>query len=249
MVVSIIIMNEFESKFKARLKKVSQELNSIEDFLRENGIDIPNQNITLESDEKIWIPRGYIRTVQYYEHKYRLHDLLGDEILAKNIAYALQASDFFNYMLNRFRIELSVGKVFFKYAIINIFSVVESLLYGIINKCHSHCSLDDRVCKNNVGCDFYFKKANKYSFKNLLQILSQKGLVRMPDEIQDKLLELKALRDNIHLWDVKDKDYFNDNYNLTNYNFLVRVLQVLKEDLNDSLEVFEYNRNNNCNKC
>ena len=242
-------MGKFESEFKARLKEVSKELNRIEDFLRENGIDIPNQNIALESHEKIWIPRGYIRTVQYYEQKYRLHDLLEDEILAKNIAYALQASDFFNYMLNRFRIELSVGKVFFKHAIINIFSVIESLLYGIINKCHSHCTLNGRVCKNNISCDFYFKKANKYSFKNLVQLLRQKGLVRMPDEIQDKLLELKALRDNIHLWDVKDKDYFNDSYNLTNYNFLVRVLQVLKEDLNDSLEDFESTRSNNCNKC
>ncbi len=242
-------MNRFELEFKERLKKVSQELNNLEEFLRKNGIEIPNKNIALDSDEKIWIPRGYIRTVRYFEKKYRLYDLLGDEILVKNIAYALQASDFFNYILNRFRIGLAVGKVFYKHAIINIFSVIESLLYGIINKCHSHCQLNYRVCNKNAECGFFLKKASKYSFKNLLQVLNQKELIHMPGCIQRRLLGLKGLRDNIHLWDVKDKDYFNDDYNLINYNFLVQVLQALKEDLNDSLKAFEYNRNNKCKKC
>ncbi|MGA1847585.1 hypothetical protein [Deferribacter abyssi] len=241
-------MNGFELKFKARLKKISEELNDIENFLRDNGIDIPNQNIPLKPDEKIRIPRRYIRTVHYFEQKYKLYDLLEDEVLVKNISYALQASDLFNYILNRFNIRLSVGKVFYKFAIINIFSIIESLLYGIANKCHSYCMVNNRVCKNNDSCNFYLKKANKYPFEKLLYTLSQKGLIRMPPELQNKLLKIKALRDNIHLWDVKNKDYFNDDYNLDNYNFLIKLLNILKKDLNKALENFEHNRNNNCNK-
>jgi len=241
-------MDRFELEFKRRLKKVSQELKQLEDLLRENGIDIPNQNIVLKSDEKIWIPTGYIRTVQYFEQKYGLYNLLGDEILAKNIEYALQASDFFNYILNRFRIGLSVEKVFYKLAIINMFSIVESLLYGITKKCHSHCQLNNGVCRNNEKCVFYIKKPNKYTFENLLKILREKKLICMPEGDQQKLLEIKGLRDNIHLWDVSNKDYFNDNYNLANYNFLVRVLQALNEDLHDTLITFEDERNSQCKK-
>lgn len=239
----------FIREFKERLKTISKELSDLENFLRENGVNVPEENITLTPYEKIWIPSGYIRTVSYYTEKYKLYKLIEDEIIVKNIAYSLQTSDFFNYILNRFRIELSVKKVFYKYAIINIFSIIEAILYGIVKKCHSFCiDKNGKVCKKSTRCQFYLKKPNKYSFRNLLEVLSSKNLLKMPPRIQDKVLKMEELRDNIHLWDVKYKEYFNKEYELKNYNFLVKCLQVLKEDLNDSLPKFEEKRKKFCKK-
>ena len=236
----------YEEEFKNRLKNVSIELSQLEKLLSENGIDVPNSNISLSDDEKIWLPIGYIRTVSYYLNEYHLNKIFNDKIIARNIAYALQASDLFNYFLNRFRIGLSVGRIFFKHAIINHFSIIEALLYGIVKQFHDFCFFENSVCRYNTTCFYYFKNAEKYTFEQLIQKLIDNELLNIPSDIKNKLLLNKGLRDNIHIWDTNSKDYFNEEYCLENYNFLVLILKLIRDDLKNSIDEFKKRRNNNC---
>ena len=239
-------MSEYVEDFKTSLKSVSIELSRIEQLLRDNGLNVPIDNIVLKDDEKIRLPYGYIRTVSYYLREYNLNFFYNDKVIARNIAYALQTSDLFNYFLNRFRIGLSVGKIFLKHAIINHFSIIEAILYGIVKKYHNYCIFENVVCRYNNMCAFYFKKANKYNFQQLLDELINRNLLSMPPEIKENLLNIKGLRDNIHIWDAESRDYFNDEYSLQNYNFLVLCLKSIRDNLKDSLTSFESQRKNEC---
>jgi len=236
-------MSEFEEEFKKRLKTVSFELNDIEKLLKDNGINIPNDNIKLYDSEKIWIPKKYIRTVEYYFDEYKLDLFFKDSTLAKNIAYALQTSDLFNYFLNRFDIGLSVGKIFFKHAIINHLSIIEAFIYGIAKKYHVSCTFENKVCVYNKECPYYFKKEKKYSFKKLVEKFLNLNLLDFKKDSIKKLIKIKGLRDSIHIWDSDSRDYFNEEYGLKNYNFLITFLKSIKNQLSESLETFESEKN------
>ena len=99
------------------------------------------------------------------------------KLLINNIAYAFQTTDLFNYLLNRFYIGLSVGKIFFKFAIINSFSILEGILYGVIKNEHKFCANSGEVCKYNEKCKYYLKSPNKYPFLKMLETLKEKEIL------------------------------------------------------------------------
>ena len=103
---------------------------------------------------------------------------MGPNNVAANLAYALQTTDLFNYFINRFDIGLSVGRIFYKLAIVNAFSIIEGIIYSFIDNIHEQCkNIKGKVCKFNTKCNFYFKKAKNYNFSEILDELEKNSFL------------------------------------------------------------------------
>jgi hypothetical protein len=241
-------MEDSLQEFKKRLKSLSIDLTNLEKFLKESGINTPYDNIALDQDEKIWIPFGYIRDKQYFIGKYKLNEIIDNAIVRDNIAYSLQASDLFNFFMNRFRIGLSAGKVFYKYAIINEVSIIEAILYGAIDKLHMHCINDGSICNKNSRCAFYIKSSKQYNFSEIIKLHREKELLELTDEQVCVLMFIKGLRDNVHIWDNEERDYFNDDYCQDRYNLIVIILKYIGAKFPVRFENYQKLQTENCTR-
>ena len=157
-------MATWQDEYIEQLKIVSDALQLAQNILLENEIDIREPKVMVDQWKKIQIPKGHIRKVQDFLDKYDLKCLISEVNLQKNIAYSLQTSDFINLLLNRFHIGLSVGSIFYKLSILNIFCVIEALVYGIVDDLHAHCIKGSSVCKHNRNCQYYMKSIKKQKF-------------------------------------------------------------------------------------
>src|SRR6056297_2295701 len=150
---------EEESKINSYLNKINKNIQGLEDYLNKLGLNTPIDNIVFEENRGIKIPTGYIRKRKTFQKMYDLDFLILDEEnqFKRNICYALQLSDLYNYFINRFNITLSCGKLFMKNAIINLFSIIEAILMGTALRLNTYCNKDYKICKNNRTCSLYIK--------------------------------------------------------------------------------------------
>lgn len=90
-----------------------------------NDILGPNET-ELDKDPrlKLKIPHGFIRPV--YDFRIRLK-CIKDKTLQYNLAYQLQLSDFFSWLLTRTNISLSVREMLIKYEIVLLSAIAEAL--------------------------------------------------------------------------------------------------------------------------
>lgn len=235
-------MNAWETELENVLKQVSSLIQDAEDLVRNNGIDVPKEQPQLSQDKKVQFPRGYIRKTRYFEDKYALKALVGEEV-SRNIAYALQLSDVFNYFFNRFNIGLSAGSLLYKYGLINVISVIESILYGCYIQQREWCiDAEGGVCRNNQQCTFYLKSINKLNFRSLINILRSKKLLILSTEQEKHLFHLKHLRDNIHSWKVEDNEFLSGMYTLESYNRAICLLEEVSIQLSKSVVEFGESR-------
>lgn len=242
-------MDNYEENFKKNLKKAEEFLQSAENILNKNNVNTPIENVSLENYEKISFPTGYIRKASYFEQSYNLYGLFEDKDKVKNIAYALQTTDLFNYFLNRIDIKFSVGKIFVKYAIINAFSIIEGILYSTVKPLHNFCfDKNDNCCKNNMNCDYYLKKHTKYPFQKLVEEYNEKELLHFDNKTKKLILEIKDLRDNIHIYDVEENEFIDSTYDIKNYNKIMKLIKNIKENLYQNIMSFEFQRAENCIK-
>ena len=226
-------MSDWQDEFKAKLKQAEQCLQEAETIAVRNGIKVPVRQPSLENCEKIKFPRGYIRIASEFRKRYELSRLISDTDRRSNIAYALQATDFLNYLLNRFSIGLSVERVLYRIAIAHVVSIIEALIYGAIDSLHRHCVQDTRVCNRSGRCHLYIKSANKYTFRNAIDLLKEKDVLPLSDEEQTKLLELKEIRDRIHIWDADGNEFLDHNFALREYNSCIRMLATVRDHLKE----------------
>ena len=237
------IKDEDKQKIVEKLKSIEQLLQEIEDYCKVIGLKIPEENLSLESKDKIKFPSGYIRTCAEFKEKYKFTVLFPyDSNLSMNLTYALQCSDVFNYFLSRFNISLSAGKIFIKMATINIFSIIESILYGIAKNLHGYCR--NKNCGYTNNCDYYVK--SKYNFRELIELLQKKIIFNIDEEGKNIILDLKKTRDYIHIWDVENNEYMDELYNIENYNKLILLLKTILEYIPEKLEKFRINRSHEC---
>ena len=152
--------------------------------------------------------------------------------MCSNIACALQASDIINHFRNRYEITLSAGSIFCKMSTAHVFSIIEALLFVAVNSYHEQCcNTDGSVC-NRVGkCDLYIKKANNYSFANLVSLLNKLGVVPLADRQHAQLTELKGIRDRIHIWDAEGNELLDIEFTRSHYNKAIKMLAQVRDCL------------------
>jgi len=163
-----------EEQVITRMEEITQKLNELELLLNENNYKGPVKQIEIEKYRKIRLPYGYIRKVSDFRNDYQLFNLVDDKKVIDNIAYSLQMSDFFNYLLNRFNTFLSIEQYFNKYAITNLFSSFDALLHAILIKLHKHCvASNGEICKYQARCRYYINSPKQMRFCRIVDLFSE----------------------------------------------------------------------------
>ena len=85
-------------------KKISLLLAENEQLLKDEGYMPPDINFSVDKEDRINVPAGYIRKSGDFWSKYHLFDIVESRNIRNNISYALQLSDYYNYWVNRFNI-------------------------------------------------------------------------------------------------------------------------------------------------
>lgn len=85
-------------------ERISNLLRDNEALIKRAGYNPPNKNFAVSKEKRVKIPAGYIRTSGEFWKAYHLAEIVENRNTRNNISYALQLSDYYNYMLNRFNI-------------------------------------------------------------------------------------------------------------------------------------------------
>ena len=96
-------MDDVEQKIKENNRQISRLLAENENLLRERGYNPPVHNYALNDIDRIKFPSNYIRTKDIFIEKYKLEFFFENPVIRSNVAYSLQMSDMYNYIINRFR--------------------------------------------------------------------------------------------------------------------------------------------------
>jgi len=211
-------------------------------------LSTPDENITKEDFLLANIPDNYIRTAEYYRVNYRLNQMISNRIQINNIAYSLQLSDLFNYILYRINLFGVIKNLFIKNAIMNIVSIQEGILYSSITTLNNFCWIKGKVCNSNSTCQFYVKLKNQLTFNSLLQTFQDKiGFYH--ERYRTMMFTLKEIRDNIHIQDIQYSELaVGDLYSIEKYHDALLSLRYMKFRLHRSLEEFKVRRNAGCSK-
>ena len=236
------------NEYKRQLKEVERLLHQSEKFLKEKGLNTPVENIELEKKEKIAFPSGQIRTKFYFEKNYRFAAYLSSKTLISNICYSLQCLDVFSYFINRIHISLSAGKIFLKQGMINIFAIIESILFGAADELHKFCVKDDIVCKKAAKCPYYIKSAEKYSFGTLIEKYQELKVIKLTEKGKGVLLTAKKNRDYIHTYLMPENELQYEDYSIDSYNTEVKFLLYLKANFADQIQLVKNTRRIKCTR-
>jgi len=239
-------MNDCNDQYAEALKAASNAFQSAHDILVENDINVLQPKIKIDQWDKVRVPKGHIRKVDDFIQKYDLNYLLADRKLRKNIAYSLQTSDFINFLHNRFNITLSVGSIFYKLSILNIFSILEAIIYGILNDLHQFCTTKGQVCNKQRNCQYYVKSIRKLQFNPAVDLLMEKRVLNLKPSDRELLFEYNDLRNNVHIFLSEDNEFLSEKYNRKVYNKLIFILRKMSRNLRINLLEFEDNRDIHC---
>ncbi len=151
----------------------------------------------------------------------------GDLDQASNIAYSLEISDFYNYILNRFGIYGPILVLMYKQATINAVSIIEALVKAYIETLLQRCV----HCENYGRCEARVtRKKIKSRFQDLME--NYKGLQLLDgltDEDYDKICELYEYRNHVHLLKSKDNDLKEDRHSVEQYNRTIEGLRSIDQ--------------------
>ena len=211
-------VNEVRRQITENNKEISKLLYANEELLRNIGFKPPARNMALDDDNKIQLPSDYIRTKEYFIKKYRLREFFDDPVVLSNVAYSLQMSDMYNYLVNRFNVYGSVGTMVYKAATINCVCVIESLMGQVLDDVHAYC----KECKSHNGCKYFIKK--KQQFSNKLDAIQEHDMLRLMPEEYQVLRNAYRLRNHMHIYSAAkenehtskafDKELYNDTIEL-----------------------------------
>lgn len=233
-------MSDWLEEYKSKLKDAETILHDCENILRNNGVVGPVDHPRVTQKDKIWFPAGYIRKADHFRDDYGLRKLINDLSTRNNVAYALQLSDLLNYIINRFYLgDYSVGNTFYRMATAHVFTIVESILCGLTNHLHEHCTNKAVTCRKADKCDLYFKKAGRYTFPKLLKKLQENAITQLSDTDIIKLEELKAIRDRFHMWDTDDSDFHDAKFKISDYNDAIELLKSIRDTTVESFPSFQ----------
>lgn len=241
-------MNDYNEQYATALKEASSALQVAHNVLVENNIDVLQPKIKIDQWDKVRIPKGHIRTVDDFIQKYDLNFLLVDRNLKKNIAYSLQTSDFMNFLHNRFQITLSVGSIFYKFSILNIFCIIEAIFYGILNDLHQFCKINGEICRKQRSCQYYVKSIKTLHFNTAVDLLMERRVLNLKSSDRELLLQYNDLRNNVHIFFSEDNEFLSQKYNRKVYNELIFILRRMSKNLRINLEEFKENRDDHCKK-
>lgn len=216
-----------KEKLRTNNKKISELLEENENILRDAGYLPPLENYALEQSEKIRFPKGYIRTVGSFDHKYHLNHIFLKPEVQRNVIYALETSDLINYIFNRINIWGPVATILYKLAIVNIVSVIEALVLEAANNICNQPS----CCNQTESCKYHFSKSERNNARKALEKLVEIGVLNFDSAALSRIQEIIDLRNRIHIRLTDGNELKLDDFNLSLYNEVIKILQSIDEQI------------------
>ena len=218
-----MVSTEAKNKIIENNNKISELLKENEKILVSEGMELPEENFVVENEHKIQIPSGYIRVNEVFQNKYHLKKCVKRTATQKNIAYTLQLSDFFNYILNRFNIWGSVETILYKTAIINLVSVFEALVFECANNI---CNSPDS-CGFVRGCSKHFTKTQRNNSFEALKRMNELNITDFNEEEMNRIKEIIGFRNRVHIRLAEENEFINSDFSMLLYNEVIILLQRL----------------------
>ncbi len=227
-------------------KEVSIAMSKLEELIRKDyATPTDNLNRGLFKNKMIKLPSNYIRRLDYFRDKYKLYRFIPDPVVLKNVTYTLGYSDFLNYLINRLNTWGYIENLLIKNAIINLVSIHEALIIGVLSKLRLFCNIDKNVCKYSSNCNFYIKTQKDAKYKKSLELFNSK-IGFDAQNIYEQLSEINEIRNKIHLGLSIESDLLNKSYSIENYNKALKLLIYLSNNLEGLILDFSAKREVNC---
>ncbi len=208
-------------------RRISELLRDNETILREAGYEPPVTDYPIDPRARINFPSGYIRTNDFFILKYRLNTLCASAAVRKNIAYSLQLSDLFSYLLNRFYIWGSIGSMLLKLAIINNASILEALILESANRICDHPS----SCGKTDTCSRHMNQKERNYVLHALAKLRERRIIEL-DELESELFgQIVDRRNNVHIRLADENEFSSGKYSLEIYNKSMLLIRKINNQL------------------
>ena len=169
-------------------KKISKNLQRLEDILPE------------DTRTDLAVPRGIIRRVEDILPEY---SFVMDNTIRRNICYAVEALDFYRWIINRFKTYGPVSGYLYKTGIILVDMIVEAMTHDFLKQ--------KEVRKNK-----------KHS-KNIPKLKT----LGIPASLCERIEKLHNRRSNIHLYLISDLEA--TKYRLKDWNRSILCLRDTRE--------------------
>lgn len=235
-----MITTEEKEKLINNNNKISEILKENEEILKNAGFKPPVRNFTVEDKDKIDFPGGYIRTADMFYEKYHLCEIIAKVPRRRNISYALQLSDFYNYIANRFFVWGSVQTMFYKNAVINLVSILEALLL----ECANNICCNPSECGNSIICPTRFNKNERNKVLDALDRINLLNITTFSDEEIKRIKTIIGYRNRVHIRLATENEFKSDDFTIKLYNEVIGYLQRICEDIyNNGLPLYH-----KCNK-
>lgn len=220
-----------DEKIKKKLiknnKEISRLLRENETLFYEAGFRRPVKNFSLEKEEKINFPSGYIRTTGEFGRIFNLNEIVQSQHTKKNIAYALQLSDYYNFHLNRFYIWGSIKTMLYKHALLNVVSVIEALILECANNINANC----QKCKKNGRCRNNICRSDRENMKNAAKKLNDLRILELSAKEFADLMVLYDYRNRIHIRISEQNEFIDNKFNQELYNKAIKFLRIIDDQL------------------
>lgn len=209
------------------MNTISSLLNQNEMILKKAGYNPPVTDFFVNKKDRIKMPTGYIRTSNEFCQKYHLYEIVKSQETRKNISYALQLSDYYIFLINRFYVWGSIEAMLYKQAFVNLLSIIEAIILESANNINEYCN----KCKNIGKCANNISKKERSTMKTALKKLSSLGILEFETDEKERLLELYDLRNKIHIRLNPQNEFLDNKYNMELYNETIGYLKRVDEFL------------------
>lgn len=208
-------------------KVISELLAENEKLLKDSGYNPPSNNFAVEKDERIKVPAGYIRKSGDFWKEYHLADLVASQNTRNNISYALQLTDYYNFLVNRFYVWGSIERMIYKQAFVNVISIIEALVLECANRMNHYC----KKCPNIAKCKNNLCKDDREKMKRTVSKLCEMGVLEFEEKEKERIIELYDLRNRIHIRLNEQNEFLDNKYNVDLYNETICLLKSIDEQL------------------
>ncbi len=214
-------------EYYSNVEKMSSLLSRNEELIRDAGYKPPVDNFSIEKEKRIKMPQGYIRTSGEFWRQYHLNDIVDNRNTKNNISYALQLSDYYNYLLNRFYIWGSIERMLYKQAFVNIVSITESLILETANNINKHC----KKCPKIGKCGKNLTRDERSNMKKSALKLWKIGILDFKEEEINVIVEMYDYRNKIHIRLNEQNEFLDNKYNRELYNQAISYLKQVDDKL------------------
>lgn len=218
---------ELQAKIIENNKKISELFRENEKIIKDAGYRPPVENYALaNTKERINFPNGYVRVNETFQRKYHLNDIVKEVSTVKNLAYALQLSDFYNFVFNRFYVWGSLESMMCKSAVINLVSIFEALIFECANNI---CS--PAACVAIPSCERHFSKAQRNNSFEALKKINSLHITDFTEDEMNRISEIIDFRNRVHIRLSEGNEFLCADFSIPLHNEIIGLLQRLADNI------------------